>query len=686
MIKKYCVILLFSLWAIYGRSQETQTTQKVEQQMEDLTEANESETEDDSYIQQLLFLRRSPLNLNTASESDLTVFKNLSALQIQQFLKYRQVLGKLLSFYELQAVPGWDVETIKYIQPYAYVGPAESVAESFFSRFRGGFNTILMRYSQVLEKQRGFIPDAEGKTKYLGNNHRYLFRYKYQFKNLLQFGLVGDKDAGEQFFKGAQKNGFDFYSFHLFARNLGNVKRLALGDFTVNMGQGLLTFQSLAFRKSADVTNVKRQAEIFRPYNSAGEFNFHRGVATTVQVGIFHVSAFASYKKASASTTIADTAENFEDYFSSVLTSGYHRTETEAGNRNTITQTTFGGNVQYKKNNLQIGINAIRYHLSMPMVKSDAPYNMFAASGKSLGGYSLDYGYTRKNVHFFGEAAMDLDRKMAHVHGLIASLHRLVDFSAVYRNISPKYNSLYANAFTESTQPKNERGLYTGLSFKPSYTWRIDAYADVFTFPWLRYRVDRPSKGGEYLLQVNWRPNRQFEMYTRFRRESKAINLSNTPDPFKITDNIPRSNWRTQFTYKLSPAVQLRSRAEFVWYNTSNPALAEKGTTIYADLIYKPPMSALTCNARFQFFQTDGYNSRVYAYENDVLYSFSIPALYGTGTRAYVNLNYDLTKKLTMWFRIARTMYNDQQTIGSGYDIIYGNHKTDFRIQMQYTF
>lgn len=50
-------------------------------------------------------------------------------------------------------------------------------------------------------------------------------------------------------FKGRQKAGFDFYSVHLFARRLGIIQSLAIGDFTVNLGQGLIQWQSLAFKK-----------------------------------------------------------------------------------------------------------------------------------------------------------------------------------------------------------------------------------------------------------------------------------------------------------------------------------------------------------------------------------------------------------------------------------------------------
>jgi len=79
----------------------------------------------------------------------------------------------------------------------------------------------------VLEKSTGFEKTSTG-TKYLGSPPKLFFRYRYQDKNLLQYGIVGDKDAGEQFFKGAQKYGFDFYSFHFFARKMGSVQALAL--------------------------------------------------------------------------------------------------------------------------------------------------------------------------------------------------------------------------------------------------------------------------------------------------------------------------------------------------------------------------------------------------------------------------------------------------------------------------
>ena len=267
MCRRLIILFFFTIhYSPFTFSQETPVT---EQQLENLTDADQSETEDDSYLQQLEQFRKNPVNINTADENELRELKILSDLQIANLISYRKLFGKFLSFYELQAVPSWDIYTIRKLLPFITLTEPVNVKDLFRTRFRGGEHNLLFRYSQVLERSKGFDKTTSG-TKYLGSPQKLFFRYRYQYKNLLQYGIVGDKDAGEQFFKGAQNKGFDFYSFHLFARKIGSIQALALGDFTVNMGQGLIHWQSLAFRKSVDVLGLKRQSPVLRPYNSAG--------------------------------------------------------------------------------------------------------------------------------------------------------------------------------------------------------------------------------------------------------------------------------------------------------------------------------------------------------------------------------------------------------------------------------
>ena len=87
---------------------------------------------------------------------------------------------------------------------------------------------------------------------------------------------------------------------------------------------------------------------------------------------------------------------------------------------------------------------------------------------------------------------------------------------------------------------------------------------------------------------------------------------------------------------------------------------------------------------RLQYFETNGYNSRLYAYENDVLYNFSIPVFYDKGYRYYINLNYDLNKQFSFWIKWAQTIYEPKTFIGSGLDEIKGNTKSEIKLQMLY--
>ncbi|MBK7375217.1 MAG: hypothetical protein IPJ02_06605 [Chitinophagaceae bacterium] len=243
-------------------------------------------------------------------------------------------------------------------------------------------------------------------------------------------------------------------------------------------------WQSLAFKKSTEVIRIKRESEVLRPYSSAGEINFHRGAGITLARSKWQLTAFISYRKLDANF-VADTSLNRFDHISSLQTSGYHRTKSESGDKGIQRQFAWGGNFSYRYKRIHIGVNGIHYKFRLPLIRSGEPYNRYSLSGSSFGNYSLDYSYTFKNFHFFGEAAFSSSFSKAFVNGLIISVSSVADLSLLYRNISRSYQSLYTAAFTESTQPVNENGFYAGLTLRPGNSWQVDAYADLYEFPGL---------------------------------------------------------------------------------------------------------------------------------------------------------------------------------------------------------
>jgi len=90
-------------------------------------------------------------------------------------------------------------------------------------------------------------------------------------------------------------------------------------------------------------------------------------------------------------------------------------------------------------------------------------------------------------------------------------------------------------------------------------------------------------------------------------------------------------------------------------------------------------------------FETDGYNERMYAYEADMPYSFSIPFYYDKGVRYYFNVNWNAsrlvnrTKKkhpeLNCWLKWAQTIYPGKVSTGTGLDETPGNHRSEIKFE-----
>lgn len=674
---KRILFLIISFACHTAFCQETDLPANV-QGMESLADRDDIEPEDDSYLQLLERYLKEPLNLNNANEDDLMDLHILNAMQVQHFISYRKIFGQLLNIYELQAIPLWDLPTIMRLLPYVIVKDGSPLNEDLKRRLRSGEYHLMLRWGRTMESSKGFIIDSTGKT-YLGDPWKIFLRLKYQCKNLLQYGITGDKDAGERFLKWPQKNGFDFYSFHLFLRNVHSIRNLALGDFTVNMGQGLIHWQSGAFGKTNEMTLIKRQAPVIKPYTSAAEFNFHRGVGVTLAKASLEATAFISLRNLSGNRV----SDSSGIHFSSINNSGYHRTYGEIEDRNKLSQLCFGSNINLKFNNLRLGLNSIHYKFNYPIIKRDEPYNLFAFRGDRWYNMSLDYSFTFRNLHLFGEIATDGKWNKAIITGLLISVDHRADVSLLYRNIDKAFQSFNGNALTENTSPTNERGFYTSISMRPVSFMRIDGYADIYYFPWLKFNTDSPSRGRDLQVQLSYEPLKLIEVYSRFRNEIKHYNSSfNSAIYFPV--NITRKSWRTHLGIKINPSLTMRTRVEILWIknNGTFPGGGKKLTRGYLnfiDLIYKPMMKPYSGNIRLQYFETDGYDARIYAYENDVLYFSSIPPFYGKGFRYYINLHYRFGST-SFWLKWSQTHYKELTVIGSGPDEISGSKRSELRL------
>jgi hypothetical protein len=696
---KACILGILTLYSLPSFAQNDNESRKnlmIEVLVETIAEQageNDENIDYNTLVDDLLMYSEKPLNLNKATFDDLQRIVVLSDIAISSLLAHREEHGKLVSILELQGIKGFSIPVIRMIMPFVEVNEDVSTKFTFKEMWQGGRHEIVLRYEQTVEQKKGYtdIEDsllaASPNSRYLGLPFKIYSRYRFQFSNRVSWGLTMEKDAGEEFFSGNQKEGFDFYSAHLFLRNIGPMKAIAVGDFQAQFGQGLTFFSGLGFGKSANGVGIKRNAQGLRPYTSVDENRFLRGGGATIGIGKFDVTAFGSYKLLDANVSASsDTLTEVEEQVSSVFSSGFHRTPGELQDKDAVEEFIYGGNANYRNKRLQVGITAVAYQFSSILSRSPEIYNANEFRGKQNSNFGIDYSYLFRNFNFYGEVSMSQNLGFATTHGVLMTLDPKVTVAAMFRHLEANYQALYANAVTENSRTNNETGYYLGVSLNPFKGWYITGFFDLFRFPWLTYQASSPSYGYEAIGQLSFRPSRNLDISFRFRQKNKPLNISTEDaiDPIKYIEDGKRTSYRFHLSYSLSKSVSLRSRVEYSRYRRGDNEV-EQGFMIYQDVIFKPLSFPVSFSTRLAYFDTDTYNSRIYAYENDVLYAYSFPAYYYRGMKFYANIRYDITRNISLWLRVANLFYADRPTIGSGLEEIDGKHRTDIKVQLRFT-
>lgn len=670
----------------------------IQQRIEFISERFQSENMDlINIVEQLNFYYEHPINLNFTDGIELEDLGLLTSVQISDLVLHRKLFGKLISIYELQSLTYWDLETIELIRPFIKVDDKLDNLHITFKEAleQGKFETFL-RYQPTLEKKQGYntVPDSilsSSNNYYHGNSDRYYTRFRYTYKTNISIGFTAEKDHGEQFFRGAQKQGFDFYSAHAFFKGGKYIRSFAIGDYQVQIGQGVGFWSSYAFGKTADIATAKRTAIPLRAYTSVDESRFMRGVAVDVAFRNYELLLFASRKSIDAAI-IADSTYDDLQYTSTIDLSGLHRTNREIANMNGLKENIVGANLNYRVGLFKVGVSSIYQGYDKPFIKDVRPYNQFDFRGQHHLNSSLDYAFNLKNFTFFGEVSKannemltSLKSGWGMVHGALISLDSRVSMGIVYRDYQRDYFSFYNAGFSEGSNTQNEKGLYSGLKVKLSKSVSINGYVDLFKFPWMKYGVDSPSEGHEILVQPIYKPNKIFEIYFRYRQQLRERNSSVSTGAVTSIEPYLQRNYRINLSYIINEAFTFKSRIEYLTIESNSNGF-QKGMIITQDLLWKPKSSPIDLAFRYALFDTDGYDSRIYSYENNALYVFAVPAYYYKGSRAYILFRYSFFRHCDLWVRYGLFLYDNRFTLSSGAEQINGSRKSDLVVQLRFTF
>jgi hypothetical protein len=668
------LLFIFVATAAISTAQEKDPDRIIESIIESQLDKIDEQTDVALIIEDLEGFIENPININATTASELSRLYVLNDVQINKLLEYITNFGPAYSIFELKTVDGFTPNLLQKIEPFIWFGPREE-KQKIGGAFKYGRNQLLLRSLGNVQQARGYKPNDDGVKPYEGNQYRYFTRYKYEAQDKFSAGFTAEKDPGESFFAGSNKQGFDFYSAHASISINSTFEQVTVGDFLVRAGQGLVLWQGYTSGKSENVLAISKTNQGIRPSTGVDENLFFRGAATTLNFGKAKLSTFYSQKNDDGNVAGTDSTGWF---VTSLQTSGYHRTNSEIEDKNAVRNRNFGGILSWSFSNLKIGATFIRQQLNLPLIPANQLYNQFRFSGTENITGGVDYTYNRGKYQLFGEAAMSKSKGKALVQGAIANLNDQLSFSLLYRHFDKNYQSLWANTFAEGSNISNETGLYFGTKILPMKFVTLSAYSDLYKSKWINYTTAAPSTGWDALLQANVVLSRKTDFYVRYKNEEKEAKFIQN----ERYVNLPEQTQKMRFhlNYRYSEKIVFKTRIEHALYTGIEK---ETGWMIFQDIQFSPIKIPLKISARFAWFDTDSYNSRIYAYENDLLYTFSIPAFYGNGFRTYLNLNYKISKKLDCWFKIANTSWNDRDIISSGYNEIQGNNKTELKFQLR---
>lgn len=647
---------------------------------EDYSEENLSDVYD-----RLCELEESPLNINTASFDEIAQIPGLDMSRVSDIMEYRDRYGELKTIEELAMIPSIDRELRLFLSHFFVASPMEKTKwyskEGLKRTLNSHKGNIIATMDVPLYMRKGYKPDDEtGEKAYLGDKYKYGFRYTGKFGNQIKYGLVGAKDAGEQFFRGRNSDGMDYYSYFVSANNLGRIKTVVLGNYRVRFGMGLVINTNTSYGKQTALSAMSTVSNVITGHTSRSDATRLQGLATTISLGgmgansKLELSAFYSYRG-------VDATLNKDGSVSTILTSGYHRTETEMGKKNNTRQMVSGGHLAWKYNGWHAGVTAVFDWFNRdlnPSWESDwYKYRRYNARGNSFWNIGADYGCISSRFSFTGETATGDGGAIATLNAVQAKVSDRLSLTAIQRFYSYRYHAIQSSSFSDGGKVQNESGVYLGARWDLAKYAVFEIYSDLSYSPWLKYQVHSSSYSFDNNASLtydkgNWNILGRYRLRVKERDNSAKTGLSSRCD----------HRFRLSTTYS-GDVFSFSTQADACIISFEGEA--KKGWLIGGTVRCRVD-SVWDITGNVSYFKADDYDSRLYTYEKSLLYSFSMPSYYGQGMRASLVVRADLGKHWMLMAKIGHTKYFDREVIGTSYQQVDSSYLDDIGLQFRYRF
>lgn len=659
------ITTLVLLFAINVFSQNDHSCEDFIEQM------GQSENIDDGSLEQLYEelneLSENKLDINTCSREQLESLPFLSFEQVMDIIEYRDKVRRIESPMELFLIESLDRQAIILLNQFITIGQAQrsDTIPNINNVLKYGKNTLVADLNIPFYTRKGY----EGK--YLGYKYKHWLRYTFNYGQRVKFGITASQDAGEPFFAGKNKWGYDYYSFYLQLNDIKWLKTLALGRYRLRFGMGLILNNGFGFGKLATMSTLLSSPTHVFAHASRSDYNYLQGAAATFKlVKGLNLTAFASYRKIDA------TLNKDSSSVATILKTGYHRTVSELDRKGNTAVSLFGGNINWLRNGFHVGATGYytSFNRKLDMDKGQK-YRKWYPYGYDFFNASVDYGYISRRLNVSGETAIDKNTQIATINTVSYELSSRFSLMALQRYYPYKYQAFYANTISEGGSVNDESGFLIGGKVSPWNNAMLTLYTDISYFVWPKYNTPESTYRWDNFVQLEASKDK-WAFLIRYRMKMKEINGQEEGSILRKVD----SRARAKLSYS-DNRLTLSTQSDF---SASHGNATSYGYMISETVCWQRKWLKLLGLAGY--FHTGDYNSRVYIYDPGLLYTFSFSSFYGEGLRLALNCKVMASDKLTFVLKGGCTHYFDRDVISSGPQQIDNSTISELEMQMQWKF
>lgn len=602
-------------------------------------------------------------NINIVKPEVLRKLPFLTDFQVHSFLEYRKKYGRIYSENELWLIPGFHETLIeKFIMLFDFGEYSEisNKNKNYRSPLR---HKILLRNKLEYPKRKGFTNKKDASNNFNGSQLYRLVKYELKRKDKIRIGFTMENDAGETFNFDTVSRGFDFNSAFIEYSAKRFPDKIILGDYRLSSAEGLI--YSYGRKGKTSMNSFKRSLPLIKKFSSTTEYGFYRGLA--VQFNKNNIRAISFYSRKAEDAKIYQMADTGR-YFLSVNTTGYHRNEKEKKRINSIQEESAGLISSFTNEYFQVGYNLkfLNYSPGMGYTRLGDPYTEFIVREKFLW-QSVFYNLQLKKIFFSGELAYLTRGGLALQQKASINIHPLWTMNIGYRNFSPEYFCPGAASLSESSNPQNEKGLFTEIISYPFSFLKLRIYLDNYHFPWINYRSAFPLSGIDLLIATEWYILKDMDLKIYFKSEKKEITYKPSVGNMKVLSVEETGRFYTQLTYRISENFSSRNRFETKWKKeTGNHRYS--GILIYTELTRYLFERQLKLNLRYTVFDIPDWAVRIYSWEHDLLYAFSTTSYYKSGFNMFLNLRWKISNNYSLGMKFSSTFYTSERQSGTGPD------------------